>query len=157
MRWLRVISIAFVVSVLQVSLLSSLRLDGVVPNLALVVVVCMTVWGSASEALSAAIITGLMMDMAGSGTFGLATSSLVLIALAMVALRQLGLDGQSLAMRIVLVVGASLTWSLIHVAAVGMGSFAMLATWRVVMLELMLNCLLLVVCSERIFRGSRTI
>lgn len=157
MRWLRVVAIAIAAGVLQVSLLSSSRMDGVVPNLVLVVVVCMTIWGSASEAILTAVIAGLFMDMSGSGSFGLATSCLVLISLVMTAVRQLGVDGEVLVVRLALVIGATLIWGLIHILAIGAGSFALAATWHVVALEIVLNCLIVFICPERIFRGARTV
>jgi len=156
-RQLRIISIALLAGLLQVSLLGALRVEGVVPNLVVVVVVCFTIWGSASEAMVTAIIAGLMMDVAGAGTFGLATSSLVLISLVSVMVRQLGVDGQILPIRIALVAGVSVLWSLLHVASIGLGAIALAATWRVMGLEIIINCLLVLLCTERIFRGPRTV
>lgn len=157
MRWLRVVTVALLAGLLQVSLMGALRIGGAVPNLALVVLVCVTVWGTASEAIVTAIIAGLIMDTAGSGIFGLATSSLVVIGLALVAVRQSGVDGQVLPIRFALVVGASLVWSFIHIASLGLASLAYMATWRLLGLEVVLNCVLACVCAERIFRGPRTV
>lgn len=157
MRWLRVVVVALLAGLLQVSLMGALRIGGAVPNLALVALVCVTVWGTASGAIVTAIIAGLIMDTAGSGIFGLATSSLVVISLALVAVRQSGVDGQALPIRFTLVAGASLAWSFIHVASLGVASFAYTATWQLLGLEVALNILLACVCTERMLHGPRTV
>lgn len=157
MRWLRVVILTLIASVLQVSLLGALRIGGVVPNLVLVLVVGLVIWGTLSEALLAAIVAGLLMDVSGSGVFGLAVSSLVVIALGLVALRQLGLDGQAWSTRMVLIVVATLVWWLIHVVAISLASLLLLSSWRILVLECVCNCLLGLVVTERLIRGTRTI
>lgn len=157
MRWLRVIAIALVAAILQVSLMGTLRIDTVVPNLALVVVVCISVWGSASEAVLTASIVGLIMDTAGAGIFGLATSSLVLLGLGLVVVRQMGLDGEALPIRLILVAIATVVWGLINISALGIGTLAIAASWRVIGIEALLNCVVALCCTERIFRGPRTV
>lgn len=157
MRWVWVLSLTIVAAVLQVSLMGSLRIGGVVPNLVLILIVCLVAWGTASEALLSAVVAGLMLDVAGAGTFGLATSSLVVICLALVALRQLGVDGHAWPTRLGMVAAATIAWGIIHVAAIGIGSLTLAAAWRIVFLEVIVNCLLTLLYRERLIRGTRTI
>lgn len=157
MRWLRVLLLALLAAILQVSLMGALRIGGVVPNLVLVLVVSLVVWGAASEALLAAIVAGLIMDVSSAGTFGLAASSLVVIALGLVALRQLGLDGHVWPMRLALVVVATLAWWFIHIAALSLGDFALLTSWRVLVGDIVVNCLLVLAIPERLIHGKSTV
>lgn len=154
MRLARVILLAIIASLLQISLLPAMNIGGVVGNLVLVILVATTVWLSASEALLFAVICGGIMDMAGGGTFGLALSSLVLLCLGLVALRQLGVDGAELIVRLGLVALASFTWAVIHVAALGMSNFGLLATWRVIVGEVLINCILTLMIGRRVVYGT---
>lgn len=157
MRWLRVVVVAAIVALLQISFLPAFSFGGAVPNLVLVAVVGATVWWSASEALLLAVMAGAIMDLAGGGMFGLALSSLVLLTLGLVALRQLGVDGSEIIVRLGLVVLASLGWAVIHVAALGLGNFGILSTWRVILAEIVLGCLLTPLVSKRVIYGSSTV
>jgi cell shape-determining protein MreD len=157
MRWVWVAFLTIVAAVLQVSLMGALRIGGVVPNLVLILVVCLVAWGTASEALVSAVVGGLILDVSGAGTFGLATSSLVVICLALVALRQLGVDGHAWPARLGMVAAASFAWGIIHVAAIGASSLLLAAAWRIILLEVMVNCLIALLYRERLIRGTRTI
>jgi rod shape-determining protein MreD len=66
--------------VLQVSFLPALRPLGVVPNLMLPLVVLMGLEGTASLAVAAAVIGGVLVDLASGANFGLWTAVLVLAA-----------------------------------------------------------------------------
>lgn len=157
MRWLRVVLLSLVAAVLQVSLMGALRIGGVVPNLVLVLVVCLVIWRTASEALLAAVSGGLIMDISGAGSFGLAVSSLVLICLALVALRQLGVDGHAWPVRLGLVAAATLLWGMIHVAALGFAHFGLWASWRIMLTEVVVNMLISLLYTERMIGGTRTV
>lgn len=157
MQWLRIVALTLVAAILQVSLLGALRVGGIVPNLVLVLLVSLVIWGTASEALLSAVLAGLIMDVSGAGIFGLATSSMVVIALGLVAVRQLGIDGRAWPTRIGLVVAATAVWWLIHVAALGFNSFGALASWRILIIEIIVNCVLALVCTERLINGTRTV
>ncbi len=157
MRWAWVVFLTILAAVLQVSLMGSLRVGGVVPNLVLILIVCLVAWGTASEALASAVIGGLILDVSGAGTFGLATSSLVVICLALVALRQLGVDGHAWPIRLVMVAAATIAWGIIHVAAIGTSSLLLVAAWRIILLEVLVNSLIALVYRERLIRGTRTI
>lgn len=157
MSWLRVISLTIVAAILQVSLFGALRIGSIVPNVVLVLVVCLVIWGTASEALLAAVVAGMIMDVSGSGQFGLATSSLVVISLGLVALRQLGLDGHTWPARLALVAVASCAWWLIHIAALGSAGFALFASWQILMGEVTVNCIVALAFTERLVHGARTV
>lgn len=157
MRWLRVVVVAVAAALLQISFLPAFSFAGAVPNLVLVIIVGATVWWSASEALLLAVLAGAIMDLAGGGIFGLAISSLVLLTLGLVALRQLGVDGSEIVVRLGLVVVASLAWAIIHVSALGLTNFGSLSTWRVIMAEVVLGCLLTGLANKRVVYGSSTV
>lgn len=157
MRWARVALLAILAGILQVSLMGALRIGGVVPNIALVLLVSETIWGRASEALLFAVIAGLIIDVASAGSFGLATSSLVLITLALVALYQLGLDGRVILTRLALLAGVTLVWGLVHALAISWGSLVAFGAWRVIGAEMMINVLLAIPIGERVVRGARTV
>lgn len=157
MRWLWVLFLTFMAAILQVSFVGSLRIGGIVPNLVLVLIVGLVVWGAASEALMAAVLAGLIMDISGAGIFGLATSSLVVISLGLVALRQLGMDGHAWPARLGLVTVATIAWWFIHIAAIGINGFIMIASWRILAIEVVVNCCIALVVTERLIHGSRKI
>lgn len=157
MRWVRVVVLAIIMALMQISLMGALRLGSVVPNIVLVVLVAETIWGRASEALLFAVIAGLIIDVASAGNFGLATSSFVVIALGLVASYQLGLDGRTLLARLGLVAAATLVWGLAHVAAVGVSALTLVAAWTVIGLEIVINCLLALPVGQRVVRGGRTV
>jgi hypothetical protein len=74
--------VALAVAVLaQMSLLPALRPFGVVPNLALVMVVLVGLEGTASLALAVAVAGGFALDLASGANLGLWTGVLVLAAL----------------------------------------------------------------------------
>ena len=157
MRWVWVTVLTVVAALLQVSFMGALRIGGVVPNLALILVVCLVVWGTASEALFAAVLAGLLLDVAGTGTFGLAISSLVVICLGLVALRQLGADGHAWPVRLGMVALATMAWAVIHVAAIGMNNFGSIAVWRIIITEVIVNCLMGLLFVEGFIGGARTV
>lgn len=157
MRWLWVTFLTIMAALMQVSLMGALRIGGVVPNLVLILVVCLVAWGTASEALLVAVLGGLLLDIAGTGTFGLATSSLVFICLCLVALRQFGVDGQAWPLRLLMVALASLIWAVIHIVSIGVGSFASLTVWRIVVTEVAVNCVLALVFVKEIIGVARTV
>lgn len=157
MRWARVVVLAILAGVLQVSLMGALRIGMVVPSIVLVGLVAETIWGKASEALLFAVITGLIIDTASAGNFGLATSSLVLLTLMLVALYQLGLDGRVVFTRLGLVAGVTAVWGVLHVAALGLGTVLALAAWQIISVEVIVNMLLALPIGERVVRGARTV
>lgn len=78
--------------VLQVSLLPAFRPLGVVPNLALVMVVLVALKLATSEALIAATAAGLALDVAGGANFGLWTGTLMLATLVIGMVHRAGIE-----------------------------------------------------------------
>jgi len=157
MRWVWVIFLAIAAAVLQVSIMGALRIGGIVPNLVLILVVVLVAWGTASEALVVAVVGGLILDVSGAGTFGLAASSLVVICLALVALRQLGVDGHALPTRVGMVAVATLTWGIIHIVSIGVAYLISMDAWRIILTEILINCIVSILFRERLIHGARTI
>jgi len=87
---------------LQVGFFGGLRLFGVVPNLLLIALTYWALNRQASEALTAALIGGLVLDFASGSDFGLRLAFYSFYALGVMYLRQRG-AGQS-----VLVISAAL-------------------------------------------------
>jgi len=157
MNWLRVSILTIIIAVLQSSLIGAMRIGGVVPNILLILVVCLAIWGTASEALLSSVLGGFILDISGSGTFGLATSSLVVICLGAVVLRQLGADGHAWPARLGLVAGATVIWAVIHVAAIGLINFNQAVVWWLLITEVLVNCWVSLLFSERWVHGSRKV
>lgn len=65
---------------------------GVIPNLMLVLVILFGLWSNASPTLAAAIGGGLLLDLASGSDFGLRMGFYGVLALAVVAVRQLGVS-----------------------------------------------------------------
>ena len=77
---------------LQLSLLPALRPLGAVPNLSLVIIVLAALYVATSEALAAAAVCGLMLDLASGANFGLWTGVLMLGTLVAGMLRRAGVE-----------------------------------------------------------------
>ena len=92
MRRLAVIVLMSLAVILQVSFLPAIRLFGVVPNVALVAMVLVSLNVVTSEALSVAALSGLVLDLASGSNFGLWTGVMVLIALAVGVMHRAGLE-----------------------------------------------------------------
>lgn len=105
---------------LQVSFFGSLRPLGVVPNLMVITVVFISLWGNASFSVSIAIVGGVLLDMASGSDFGLRTAFFVVTSLGIIAGRQLGLQIDSWLSALALVALATLLYD--------MASFATLKT-----------------------------
>lgn len=157
MRWLWVTCLAMLAGVIQVGLLSSLRIGGAVPNLPLVVIVLASLWRTASEALLIAVLSGGIVDLASGGSFGLAISSFVVIALGILALRQLGIHGDRRLWRIAMVMVASVLWALVHILAIDAGAIVSLSVGRLVAAELVINALLVIVIPKRAIGETSTL
>jgi len=91
-RRLAVIVLMSLAVILQVSFLPAIRLFGVVPNVALVAMVLVSLNVVTSEALSVAALSGLVLDLASGSNFGLWTGVMVLIALAVGVMHRAGLE-----------------------------------------------------------------
>ena len=92
MRRLAAILLVGLAVILQVSLLPALRPFGVVPNLALVVVVLVSMQMVTSEAVIAAAVSGLVLDLDSGSNFGLWTGVMVLSVLAVAMVQRAGIE-----------------------------------------------------------------
>jgi len=104
---------------LQVSFFGHVRPLGVMPNLMLVVVVLFGLWSNATPALVVAIGGGLLLDLASGSDFGLRMAFYLVMALGLVAARQLGVQANSLVTAIIAVVIGCLLYNLVVLAALG--------------------------------------
>lgn len=157
MKWLGIVSLAFVVAILQISLLGAWRINGAVLNVSLVLVLVLAMRRLASEAILAALVSGLVLDAASGGQFGLATSSLLCIALFAAVVRQLGVQGDHWPVRVGLTALATTFWGSVHIISIGFGSMLMFSSWSVVVIEIVLNSGLAVLVWRGGSSGARTI
>ena len=143
MRRLGLIALTIVSIVLQVGLLPALRPLGVGPNLLLVVVVLVGLEGTASSALTIAVISGLAVDLASGANFGLWTGTLVLAALAAGLIHRAGIELGGPLVAIVMVAVGTVVMALIVLA----GLVNVVSYWPVgsiggrLAIELVLNLL----------------
>jgi hypothetical protein len=84
------------VMVVQLGFVPALHPLGVVPNLMIVLVVLTGLAGTASAALTVALIGGLLMDLTSGVDFGLRLGLLVLVALATGFVHRAGFAGNGL-------------------------------------------------------------
>ena len=108
MRRLAVIILVSLAVVLQVSFLPAIRLFGVVPNIVLVCIVLVSLSVITSEALIAAAVAGLVLDLASGANFGLWTGVMVLIALVVGMMHRAGLEIERLMVALVLVIAGTI-------------------------------------------------
>lgn len=103
MKSFLVLALFLLVALVQVTIFGQWRPFGVMPNLMLILVVCLALWGSASTALAGTILGGLILDIASGADFGFRTAFYAVVALAVIAARQLGLHSDSILSAVVLV------------------------------------------------------
>jgi len=143
MKRLALIALTIVAVVLQIGLLPALRPLGVVPNIMLVLVVLVGLEGTASAALTMAVVTGLAVDLASGANFGLWTGTLVLAALAAGLIHRAGIELGGPLVAIVMVTVGTLVMTLIILA----GLVNVVSYWPVgsisarLAIELVLNLL----------------
>lgn len=104
-RWLLLLGLLVVVTVLQVTVLGEVSIAGVVPNLTLVLVVVAAIVRGTSFAAGLGFVAGLLLDLAPPADHVAGRSALALVVVAYLAgrVRQ---DARSSALTAVLVVGA---------------------------------------------------
>ncbi len=102
---------------LQLSWFGHLRPFGIMPNLVLVTIVAFSLWANASSALAAALGAGLLLDMSSGSDFGLRIAFFVVVVLAVVAAKQLGLQADSVAAVAAIALIAALLYDLMVLAA----------------------------------------
>jgi rod shape-determining protein MreD len=92
MRRFGLILLAVLAIIFQFSLLPALRPFGVVPDLALVLVVLVGLEGTASAALIIAVAGGLVLDLVSGANFGLWTGTLIVAALTTGLIHRAGIE-----------------------------------------------------------------
>jgi cell shape-determining protein MreD len=97
----------------QVSWLPALRPLGVVPNLALVMVVLVGLEGTASTAVAAAVVCGVALDLTSGANLGLWTGLLVLVAVVTGMLHRAGIETDRLLVPAVMVTVGSMIMPLV--------------------------------------------
>ena len=154
-----VVLLAVAVAV-QVSLLPTLRPLGVVPNLALVVMVLVAVSVPTSEALVGAAVCGLILDLASGINFGLWTGIMMLVTLVAGVLHRSGVELDRSWVPLVLVACGTASIALV----IWLGLARTVTSWPVLILtgrlglELMINLGLTVALMpfvQWLLRGSR--
>jgi rod shape-determining protein MreD len=103
---------------LQVSLFGHLRPLGIIPNCMLLTVIVFGLWSDATPALAAAVGGGLLLDLASGSNFGLNMAFYVVVALAIIAGRQLGLHATSLVTGIAITIIGTLLYNLVILATI---------------------------------------
>ncbi len=96
---------------LQVSFLGALRPFGVMPNLALVVIIIAGLAATASQTLVLAVSMGVLLDFMSGADFGLRTAFLCLLALLVIVLRRSGAEFERLGLVAALVLSATLLFN----------------------------------------------
>ncbi len=144
MRRLAAILLMGMAVILQVSFLPAVRLFGIVPNLALVMMVLVALGVATSEALILAALSGLVLDLAGGSNFGLWTGGMVLIALVVGIVHRAGLELDRLLIPLVLVASGTLVISLVILVALvpSVGHWPAAYLTQQLIIELVINLLL---------------
>lgn len=144
MRRLGVFLLMSLVVILQVSFLPAVRLFGVVPNIALVMMVLVSLSVVTSEALIVAALSGLVLDLVSGPNFGLWTGVMMLIALVVGMMQRAGLELDRMFVALVLVAAGTAVIALVIWTAL----FPSVAHWPAVELagrlaiELVINLVL---------------
>ncbi len=131
---------------LEVSFLAPLRPLGVVPNLALVVMVLVATSVAASTGLALAAVVGLSLDLVSGRNFGLETGFFLLLLLSISLLERLGTDFNNLGLLAGVVAAGTLVvdGAILVSLALGGGGVRWGYAAHTVVLELICNLALLV-------------
>jgi Ca2+/Na+ antiporter len=141
MRWWFWLVVAAVLAV-QVAFIPALRPLGVVPNLALVLVVLVGLRGTASLALGVALAGGLLLDLTSGADFGLRLGLLVLVALATGFVHRAGLQASGTMLALAMVAAGTVVADLTVLAGLiraGIGHWPVGSIMGTMLLEIMLN------------------
>lgn len=101
-------AIIVIAALLQTSLLPYLRPFGVIPNLVLIVVILAALTTTASRSIVMAVIGGITLDLVSGAAPGLATFSLVTVALLAILARRYGLEVDSVIGLSVLIIAGTI-------------------------------------------------
>jgi rod shape-determining protein MreD len=144
MRRLALILLMALAALLQASLVPAFRPLGVVPNLALVIFVLVSLELATSEALVLGVAAGLVLDIASGANFGLWMGVFMLVALICGLLHRAGIELDRLPVALILVLVATVVMA----AVIWIGLATTISRWpglsfggRLV-IELMINLIL---------------
>lgn len=112
MNFVKAATMALVVVWLQLAFLPLVGLWGVVPNLAMVVVIVLAARVPAGTSLLIAATIGWLLDVGAGSDYGLRTAFYVLVALVTVTLSRMGSDLDNLSLVASLVAGATIIYNL---------------------------------------------
>ena len=145
MRRLWLIAGLVLAYLLQASFFGAAHLLGVAPNMVLVALVLLVPVLDPSELVATAAGIGFGLDMTSGIDFGLRTAFFVMAALALLVLRNSGVDSERPVTALLLVLVAGLAYNLV-IATGLIASGAFPAPWTILSLglrEFVLNCLCL--------------
>jgi cell shape-determining protein MreD len=136
--------VAGLIFLLQLSFIPALRPFGVVPDLGLALVAVVGLYGTASSALTLALVGGLALDLASGSDFGLYIGLYMIVGLSAGFIHRAGLNGYGPFMGIGLVLGATLLQDIVI-----LGGLARIArSWPLgqitaqLLVEMLINALL---------------
>ena len=110
-NWLLTLTLIVAV-ILQVSFLGAWRPLGVVPNLVLVTLIWLSFTLPVQSLLIAAAGSGLALDLLSGADFGLRMVFMLTVALAILVIRQLGADVESMSLGLAVVAAATVFYNL---------------------------------------------
>lgn len=141
----------------QTGLFGHVRPLGVMPNLLLVTILFFGLYGTATTTLGAAVLGGFLLDLASGTDFGLRTAFFSVVALAVVAARQLGLRPESVVTVVLLTAAGTILFDLavlsVVKAPVPAGAYLTIAK------EALVNIVLafIVAGARAVVRGHRAV
>lgn len=143
MSWLRVVLFSLV-GIWGQAFFSAWRPAGVVPSIAIMVILLISLWRPASEAVMVSVITGIALDATSGNDFGLRTGYYSLLALIVVILVQTGFELERLVSFSLVVVAASFVWLvlLVGTSLASGGAISIGAVGGVILVEITFNVLL---------------
>ncbi|HSX02076.1 MAG TPA: hypothetical protein VLI05_02045 [Candidatus Saccharimonadia bacterium] len=141
MRLWRLYLVTILVLILQIGFIPALRPFGVVPDLALALVVSVGLAGTASAALAVAVAGGLLLDLTSGADFGLRLGLFALVALVTGLVHRAGLNLMGPVVALALVAAATLLGDLVVLANIAgtVGAWPIGELLRRLTVEIMLN------------------
>lgn len=158
MRFIFYLILVLATAFVQISIFGQWRPFGVMPNLMLILIICLALWSSASVAVAGAVTGGLMLDLSSGADFGLRTAFYTLIALMVIAGKQFGLHPDSILSAMVLVMVGSILFDLSVLSTLGGQTIdwayvVAKTSWQVVLNSVIL---LMVFAGRIVLSGRRT-
>jgi rod shape-determining protein MreD len=139
------VPLALLAAVLQVAVVSQVRLLGVSPNLVVLVIVSVVLLRGLGDGVLSALVAGLVLDMASGAPFGLSIACLVAAAL-VASLGQANVFNAARYLPPVMVLLSVTIYNLLFLFLLWMGGQRLLGwpvLWRVVAPEVLIDILLM--------------